>query len=77
MASTQGSSSKVLFVAMESDYDGAWIYGIFDVLSTAMMCLREVRERGPKYSLKDRYMFIEEWPLGGGKRLATHDYTEP
>jgi hypothetical protein len=73
-----------VFVAMESDYDGAWIYGIYTTLDGAMAKLRAifppcakhptVKGRETYCSKCDRYMFVEEWPLGGGERINSYDY---
>ena len=63
-----------VFIAMESDYDGAWIYGVYTTLDAAMQNLTDVSRDDPKYSLNDRYMFVEEWAVGGGERIAKYDY---
>ena len=64
-----------LFVAMESDYDGAWIYGVYDTLDGAMAILTEALGPNPRRAMKERYVFVEEWPLNGINRMQTHEYT--
>lgn len=65
-----------VFIAMESDYDGAWIYGVYVTLDGAVGKLTEERGKGPKYSLDDRYMFIEEWSLDGDTKYGSYNYAD-
>ena len=61
-----------VFIAMESDYDGAWIWGVYTTLDAAMARLAEAVGKGPAYALNGRYGFVEEWRLDSHTRVSTH-----